>query len=581
MVSFSLALQQRAAEKAISQEMPWSRPLVTKLVLTCEITSALVILQLGQFIHEAFIVLALLIIPVLSEGVRLCCLTCREDVDTQHASKRCIGCNPRTMFASILTPAGFSNFGLGHRQKEGPQARRAILMGRFACLLGLLPFLFGCPLDNRLEELNCKEQIETSSFWLFPSKEDSESRLCQQLEEKIYKGANVTELVELCDAAGVPRMLNSSCTQNEFDPVAYFHCHQGIFKVSRSCDGRFAACVLFNFDQSGPTKLLVQLYLVTPGLSIVVLLLLLVSTSNSTVEVPENHKLRARILQDAKQMEQELKSGQLEHSIWWERRRLEKTMAFIAADMLSDIVCLLIFFWQEDFSLAACQLTILVASILNQVWGFKGLQLSTSWTRGMPSDGLQRFMLKEKTFEAPMSLFVQFYSALYLKGDLLAMLFLWGSMILSTHAIVSAFYITRHISVADYDDEEEQKRTQAPRLQPSRVPAPALGPVLPPRPGMAPRPNGMLPPPPGMAPRPNGMVLPPPGMVPRPNGMVLPPPGMAPRPNGMVLPPPGMAPRPNGMVLPPPGMVVALPPPGRVQVARWQGKGGQYVSDTE
>ena len=62
--SFSLALQQRAAREVVSEEMP-RRALATRLLLFCEITSALLIVELGLFAHILAMAVALIIVPML------------------------------------------------------------------------------------------------------------------------------------------------------------------------------------------------------------------------------------------------------------------------------------------------------------------------------------------------------------------------------------------------------------------------------------------------------------------------------------------------------------------------------------
>lgn len=52
MESYSLALQFRAAQEAVKGEMP-ARVWATRLVLFCDVMSALLVIQLGQFSHPA------------------------------------------------------------------------------------------------------------------------------------------------------------------------------------------------------------------------------------------------------------------------------------------------------------------------------------------------------------------------------------------------------------------------------------------------------------------------------------------------------------------------------------------------
>lgn len=52
MASYSVALQLRAAQEVIKREMPL-RSLATRVLLMCDVASALLLIQLGQFTHPA------------------------------------------------------------------------------------------------------------------------------------------------------------------------------------------------------------------------------------------------------------------------------------------------------------------------------------------------------------------------------------------------------------------------------------------------------------------------------------------------------------------------------------------------
>ena len=59
-----------------------------------------------------------------------------------------------------------------------------------------------------------------------------------------------------------------------------------------------------------------------------------------------------------------------------------------------------------------CQIAILLAGSLYQFWGtsFRQVFVATceSWNVGMPCNRLQKVLMREKVFEAPLSLFLQF-----------------------------------------------------------------------------------------------------------------------------------------------------------------------------
>lgn len=50
MASYSLALQLRAAERAVKAEMP-RRAMAARVLLACDIVSAVLVIQVGQFTH--------------------------------------------------------------------------------------------------------------------------------------------------------------------------------------------------------------------------------------------------------------------------------------------------------------------------------------------------------------------------------------------------------------------------------------------------------------------------------------------------------------------------------------------------
>lgn len=50
MASFSLALQLRAAERAVKADMP-RRAMATRILLFCEVLSTMLVIQIGQFTH--------------------------------------------------------------------------------------------------------------------------------------------------------------------------------------------------------------------------------------------------------------------------------------------------------------------------------------------------------------------------------------------------------------------------------------------------------------------------------------------------------------------------------------------------
>ena len=529
--SFSLALQQRAAAEIVSQAMP-RRALFTRLLLVSEITSALLMVQTSQLIHEFAIAIPIIIIPFLVGTMyRLC--TCSEECH-QEGMKR-LGCNPRVIFTSTLTATGYSNFGLGHRQYAGAWAFRTIFLSRLVCVCLLtLVFQKNCSSLEYLNALDCKDA--------------SMHNLCESAGS--VNGVNPT-VETLCAMDHVPKMLHDGCLEGKMDPVSLYVCHDDS-TLRALCDGQVVVCTLdTSADEFKPETALVLLYFFTPFCAFLLLMALHIASyivcGEWLVSVKEKPRLRQQIQEWAKRFEQELENGELLRSIWWDRRSLEMKLAFFILDIVADIVCLFQYYYLEEFVFGCCQLAILVVSTIYQLWGARvaAEQVSLSWKEGMACNGLQKALLKEKTFEAPLSLLLQFYSAFFARGNINAFLIFGFSMALSIFGITNGFYITRHLAVVDYDAEEKEEV-----LKTSRPPAAVHGGVLPPT-----TPTG-LPPPPGLSPS----VLPPP-------------PGLSP---SVLPPPPGLPPRANAFASPIPSGLIF--PQARPKVAR---KPGQFVSDTE
>eukprot|EP00434_Breviolum_minutum_P006288 symbB.v1.2.005548.t1/scaffold258.1/size251559/2 len=178
--------------------------------------------------------------------------------------------------------------------------------------------------------------------------------------------------------------------------------------------------------------------------------------------------------------------------------------------MVTDALCLFSFVQNGSWGFATCQLvTIVVCGIFQfrktNCRDFPQM-LKDSWSAGLACNTLHRILLEEKTFEAPLSLFVQYFSAFYMAGDEFAFTSLWFSMALSTYGISTGLYLASHLTIVDLENEESDMKEDRDILSPSpRVlgqsaplgiqPSPPQA-VLPPPPGMG-KPQ-TLPPPPGM-----------------------------------------------------------------------------------
>lgn len=80
-----------------------------------------------------------------------------------------------------------------------------------------------------------------------------------------------------------------------------------------------------------------------------------------------------------------------------------------------DVVCFIEFLQMSLWGFAACQGVIFIVSGILQLKsiGYRKFApiILESWNIGLPCNDLQRILVEEKTFEAPLSLFVQFPGA--------------------------------------------------------------------------------------------------------------------------------------------------------------------------
>ena len=83
------------------------------------------------------------------------------------------------------------------------------------------------------------------------------------------------------------------------------------------------------------------------------------------------------------------------------------------------------------------------------------------------------FCFKNKTFEAPLSLFFQFYAAFYVNENLAAFVSLWVSMLFSIVGIANGIYIYNHLTPFDLDLLEEEELSEMP---PSTIGVSSLSP---------------------------------------------------------------------------------------------------------
>ena len=163
--------------------------------------------------------------------------------------------------------------------------------------------------------------------------------------------------LSLCDEelGIIPGMLRGGCVQAAFDPVYYQKCiDNNIF--SGTCNGRFLFCSLRS-ERVTLEQLLIWLYVLAPlGGFFLVLPLRLSGCLFGMMSVPENKGLKRAITARVRQLEQELRSGKLQNSLWWDRRALEFKIGFAAIDVILDAGSCLNFLMADAYIFAVCQL---------------------------------------------------------------------------------------------------------------------------------------------------------------------------------------------------------------------------------
>lgn len=542
MASYSVALQLRAAQEVIKREMPL-RSLATRILLMCDVASALLLIQLGQFTHPAFS-----IFPIVATAA--VALQRRNYADDRTESR---ALDPRGILGSILTPMQYSNFGFFPRQIG---ARRVICPMIFVRLLcgGALLFIVqagDCSLTsvyfcrcwygehgwlwgwNRLhsdsgEDWACKRSPE---LWRYNKETfdtnnnlDNDPSAQRLLAEG--KGGDVCDgngLVEpsfgqvyadgdpvfleldlnssrwCASESSMPAMLSPSCQRHEIDPGGFQECLNsvpGVFETM--CSGRFLVCAIW--VRQNPV---IFTYLFVPTAALLVLVLMHCVAqlcSASLADVEENKPFRKEIRRQAKKHQEQLQTGNLDHSLWLGRATLAFQLSFFLLDIASDAVCFVEFLQNGLWGCAASQGTIFIVSSILQFrnTGCKKLARLTleSWSMGLPCNELQRILVEEKTFEAPLSLFIQYFSAFWLAGNDEAFFKLWLSIFLSSFGISSGLYLSNHVAIIDFEDlnDDAADTTATPSSQQIGQTIVGTVPPWPPsQPGQA-----KLPPPPGL-----------------------------------------------------------------------------------
>ena len=358
--SFSLALQQRAAREVVSEEMP-RRALATRLLLFCEITSALLIVQLGLFAHILAMAVALIIVPflhVVHMGLYVVgmgfyayaalCLGVRWSLRVRW-NDGC-SCHSRDLpFASIFTNPRYSSFGLRRGQKGNSLNALTIIVARVACASVLVHMVLNaCEAKHPANLYQCKcPQEPTRGPTREPTGEPVPEKLMieRRLEnppgyENQFPGVlcsnnnnNKSQRlrrgwiseVYLCSEVKLPvgmEDMEGTCQSGHMDAVEYFYCRERSWYVEY-CNAKFRVCAIFLVEASLDTFIL-QVCCIAPllGLALMVLIHLAgfiaakQTNQPSLMNMPEKHELRQRIRTKACHFERQLQKEQLEHSIW-------------------------------------------------------------------------------------------------------------------------------------------------------------------------------------------------------------------------------------------------------------------------
>jgi len=322
--------------------------------------------------------------------------------------------------------------------------------------------------------------------------------------------ANFSGYSGLCaeDLKLVPAIARHSCIAGTWDPLLYQYCLKDSW-LPNMCNGEFIMCSYFGNAYLEGQALLVLTYILIPGAALLLMLLIhvlvLLFGNFSTIHAEEDVPLRRSVQRRAASLRERLQTDQLEGSLWWSRRTLEAKLCFFLADILLDVVCCVNFFLAEAYAFGGCQLVIVLFSGILQLkvgFGTTCKAILNSLHKGLPNNVVHLLLLQEKTFEAPLSLFFQYYAAFYVNENLAAFASLWVSMFFSIVGIANGIYIYNHLTLLDLELMEEEELSEMP---PSAIGVSSLTGIqapLPPPPGLTPhqemRPKQTLPPPPGL-----------------------------------------------------------------------------------
>lgn len=421
MSSFSLELQVRASQELVAKQMP-KRSILVRAMLFAETASALLLIEFGLFTHPAMIVLPLFIIQ--------CCASFPREDCTQ--GKRCQGLELRSVFSSLLAPKHYSAFGLRRRQENIRSFVWPMMFVRLICAIVVTKSLsdgclVGCPyyqceidvyydkgqrqVDRWMRAGFGNESLTGSAKECFPEgasiSEDAIEYICRSTEPNLQSMGRHTWPIfpnsmappgsrPVCSSIPIANMIFAACEIGDLDPVAYVSCFttlQGDY-FPGYCAQVFFFCSSIRGKNSGPGAVLVAAYMFVPicGFGLLILLHLLPAFSGQSgmMSVPEDKDLRQAIRARTRQLQQELRTGRPQSSLWWDRRAFEFKMSFLVIDVLLDAWSCFGFFRDGSWGFATCQLLLLLISFFVELRsiGFKQFffAIAESWKAGLPSD---------------------------------------------------------------------------------------------------------------------------------------------------------------------------------------------------
>jgi len=276
-------------------------------------------------------------------------------------------------------------------------------------------------------------------------------------------------------------MLKESCEAEDLDIVKFQICRNSVPQFFLGvCDGAYTVCALLSGDMR-LRKVALLIYIFLPlccllGLILVHLVAFLAGSSLTRIQ--ENTTLRKQVKKTSQIYQEQLQNGNLEHSVWFGRVALSLQLVFFLLDIVMDVVCFVSFVQTSAWAFAAVQLVIFMASGFLQMrrtncQSFRKI-IAESFNVGLPCNTLQRMFLEEKTFEAPLSLFVQLPE--------------------------SGLFLSNHLAIVDLEDEDDLKEAEIGRMGPLPSPKVLGQSIQTPHQQHSPFGRNVYPPPPGLYP---------------------------------------------------------------------------------